>query len=104
MKNNIKEEFIIYYLENEIINIKYKSSNMDDGTELNQENIILQNKYKKLKDLMINSSKLYAEFWGIFANYITNNLNIHKVYKIGENLNIYLKEINDIWENSLKKK
>ena len=104
MKNNLKEEFIIYCLEKEIMNIKNQSLNLSEGNEIEQENIILQQNYKKLKDLIINSTKLYAEFWGIFSNNITNNLNISKLYKIGENLNIYLKEINNLWENNLKNK
>ena len=104
MKNNITDEFIIYYLENEIINIKNKSVNLNDGNTLDQENIIIENDYKKLKELIINSIKLYAEFWGIFANNLTNNLNISKLYKLGENLNIYLKQINNLWENNLKNK
>ena len=104
MKNNIKDEFIIYYLDNEISNIKNKSLNLDDGNKLDQENIFIQNNYKKLKDLIISSTRLYAEFWGIFSNNLTNNLNISKIYKLGENLNIYLKQINNLWENNLKNK
>ena len=104
MKNTLKDEFIIYYLENEIINIKNKSVNLNDENKLAQEHIIIQNYYKKLKELIINSTKLYAEFWGIFANNLTNNLNISKLYKLGENLNIYLKQINILWENNLKNK
>ena len=104
LKNNIKEEFIVYYIENKIITMKDKPLNLNEGNELEQDNIFLQQNYKKLKDLIINSTKLYAEFWGIFSNNITNNLNISKLYKIGENLNIYLKEINDLWKNNLKNK
>ena len=104
LKNNIKDEFIIYCLEKEILNMKNKSLNYSEGNEIEQENIILQNNYKNLKDLIINSTKLYAEFWGIFANNISNNINISKLYKLGENLNKYLKEINDLWENNLKNK
>ena len=33
MKNNIKDEFIIYYIENEIIKIKNKAINLNDGNE-----------------------------------------------------------------------
>ena len=102
MKNNIKDEFIIYYLENEIKKMKNKVLNLNDGNESNQENIILEQNYKKLKDLITNSTKLYAEFWGIFSNNIINNLNVPKLYKIGEQLNAYLNEINYLWENNLK--
>ena len=44
------------------------------------------------------------EFYGIFASNITNNLNTQKLYKLGEKLNAYLKEINNLWENNLKNK
>ena len=104
MNNNIKDEFIIYYLENEIIKMKNKFLNLNEGNESEEENIIIGNNYKRLKELIINSTKLYAEFWGIFSNNITNNLNISKLYKIGEQLNIYLNEINYLWENNLKHK
>ena len=104
MKNNINDEFIIYYLENEIIKMKNAVLSSKDGNESEQENIILNQKYKRLKDLIINSTKLYAEFWGIFSNNITNNLNISKLYKVGEQLNNYLNEIHYLWENNLKDK
>ena len=104
MKNNIKEEFIIYYLENEINKVKNKILNSNDGNELEQEYTIHGQNYKRLKDLIINITKLYVEFWGIFSINITNNLNILKLNKIGEQLNIYLNEINYLWENNLKNK
>ena len=102
MKSNIKEEFIVYCLENEISKIKIK--NVKEGNEKEQETLILEQNYKRLKDLISNCTKLYVEFWGIFATNITNNLNISKLYKIGEKLNIYLKEINNLWEKNLKNK
>ena len=40
-----------------------------------------------------NSTKLYGEFWGIFATNVTNNLNTIKLYNLGEKLNKYLNEI-----------
>ena len=104
MKNNIKEEFIIYYLENEIIKVKNRILNSNDGNELEHEYMILGQNYKRLKYLIINITKLYVEFWGTFSINITNNLNIFKLNKIGEQLNIYLNEINYLWENNLKNK
>ena len=102
MKNNIKEQFVIYCIEKEIFKIKKKDVN--DGIESEQEALIIEDSYKRLKDYIINTTKLYVEFWGIFANNITNNLNNEKLYRLGEKLNIYLKEINDLWENNLKNK
>ena len=104
MPNNIKEEFIIYCLENEMTKIKDKTINLNEVGESEQDACILEQNYKRLKYLITNSTKLYVEFWGIFSTNITNNLNTSKLYKIGEKLNIYLKEINYLWENNLKNK
>ena len=104
LENNIEEEFIIFCLENEITKMKNKALNSNDGNESEEDNVILEQNYKRFKDLIANSTKLYVEFWAIFANYITNNLNTLKLYKIGEKLNIYLNEINFIWENYLMNK
>ena len=101
MRSDIKEQFSIYCMEQEIIKIKIKD---DDENETEKEIIILEQNYKRLKNIIINSTKLYAEFWGIFATNITNNLNSTKLYKLGDKLNIYLKEINYLWENNLKNK
>ena len=102
MKYSFKEEFLIYILGKEIIKMKIKDEN--DGTEFEKENIIIEQNYKQLKDLISNCTKLYGEFWGIFATNITNSLNSLKLYKLGEKLNLILKEINYLWENKLKNK
>ena len=102
MKSDFKEEFIVFCLENEILKMKIKNAN--EGNEIEQEDMYIEQNYKRLKELISSSTKLYVEFWGIFATNITNNLNTIKLYKIGEKLNIYLKEINYLWENNLKNK
>ena len=102
MKSDPKEEFIVYCLENEISKAKIKDVN--EGNEKEQEAINVEQNYKKLKDYISNCTKLYVEFWGIFSTNITNNLNTEKLYKIGEKLNLYLKEINNLWEKHLKNK
>ena len=65
---------------------------------------LLEQKYQKLKYLIENSIKLYGEFWGIFSTNITSIINTSKLYSIGEKLNIYLNEINNLWDNELKNK
>ena len=102
MKHDLNEEFIIYCLEQQIL--KSKNKELDFENELEKENTILEHNYKRLKDLISNCTKLYVEFWGILAKKVKNNLNISKFYKIGENLNIYLREIKYLWENDLKNK
>ena len=64
----------------------------------------MKKKYRRLKYLIENSSKLYSEFWGIFATNVTNNFNTSKLYNLGLKLNLYLKEINNLWDNELKLK
>ena len=102
MRSNINEEFILYCLEQDILKMKLKDNN--DGNEEEIESILIEQNYNKLKELIVNSVKLYVEFWGIFATNITNNINTLKLYKLGEKLNVYLKEINYLWENNLKNK
>ena len=102
MKFTLSEEFILYVLEKEIIKMKIKDVN--EGNEIDKENRIIEQNYKRLKDLISNCTRLYVEFWGIFATNITNSLNNFKLFKLGENINVILKEISYLWENNLKNK
>ena len=103
---NLKEKFVIYCMEQSI-----KNSNENEN-DLNNENDkdneikvdIIEQKYQKLKILIESSIKLYGEFWGIFSTNVSTNLNTNKLYSLGEKLNIYLNEINNLWENELKNK
>jgi len=102
MKSDLTEEYIIYCVEKEIIKMRIKEIN--EGTEAEEESLILEQNYKRLRKYIVDITKLYVEFWGFFANNITNNLNSLKLYKLGEKLNLYLKEINHLWEDNLKNK
>ena len=99
MKFDLSSEFILFCQEKELSKIR---RDINDGNDEEKEKLILDQNYKKLKNLIANSTKLYVEFWGIFAANITNNLNTQKLYKLGEKLNAYLKEINHLWEKNLK--
>ena len=101
LTNSLIQDFIIFSMEQDIKQIKNKFG--DEG-EAEQEIDAISQKYQRLKFLIENSTKLYGEFWGIFATNVTNNLNTIKLYSLGEKLNKYLNEINDIWENQLKGK
>ena len=106
LRCKLNEEFIIYCLEQ---NIKNKSGNeldmsLESDKNITHIEIIIEQKYQKLKFLIENSTRLFGEFWGIFSTNVTNNLNTKKLYLIGERLNKYLKEINSLWENELKNK
>ena len=104
LTNSITEDFIVFSMDQDIKRIKNKVTDVNDGNELEQEVDAIGQKYQRLKFLIENSTKLYGEFWGIFATNVTNNLNTIKLYNLGEKLNIYLNEINDLWENQLKGK
>ena len=101
LTNSMIQDFIIFSMEQDIKRIKNKFG--DEG-DAEQEIDAISQKYQRLKFLIENSTKLYGEFWGIFATNVTNNLNTIKLYNLGEKLNKYLNEINDIWENQLKGK
>jgi len=104
---NIKEKFIIYCMEQFIKNNNENGNNENDNDNDNGNKTkidIVEQKYQKLKFLIENSIKLYGEFWGIFTTNVSTNLNTKKLYSLGEKLNIYLNEINNLWDNELKNK
>ena len=101
LQKDNKTKFIIYCQENTIIKLKLNSETENEEQEQN-EKLILEQNYQKMKKLISTVTKLYAEFWGIFEAKITNNLNLQKLYKLGEKINIYLKELNNLWEKDLK--
>ena len=102
MKCTIKEKFIIYCMEQNMKNNGEFNLNINNNQDNDSQIDITGQKYQKLKYLIENSIKLYAEFWGIFATNITNNINTNKLYSLGEKINRYLNEINNLWENYLK--
>ena len=102
LKYKIQYQFILYLQEKHIT--KMQLNEVNEGNEEEKEKLILEQNYKKLKNYISNATKLYAEFWGIFATNLTNNLNTSKLYKLGEKLNEYLKEIYSLWKNNLKNK
>lgn len=57
-----------------------------------------------VKVLIESAAKLYGEFWGSLSTNLTNNLNLKKLFFVGNKLNQILNEINQLWENELKHK
>ena len=105
VKCSIKQQFIIYCMEQKIKNINNNNGlNFNNDKDDNSQVDTTEQKYQKLKYLIVNSIKLFGEFWGIFSSNVTNNLNTDKLYSLGEKLNTYLREINNLWENELKNK
>ena len=101
--NTHKTNYLLFMLSKDIRNMKSKDVN-GDSSDYEQEHEILNQKYRRLRYLIENSTKLYGEFWGIFATNLTNNLNTFKLYNLGQKLNIYLKEMDILWNNELKNK
>ena len=106
LKSTTKEKYIIYCMEQNIIN------NYDNGLEINFDNSkdnespneMIDQKYQNLKYLIENSIKLFGEFWGIFEANVSSTINTNKLYSLGQKLNVFLKEINNIWDTELKNK
>ena len=106
IKCNLKEEYIIYCMEQNIKNMKNNGIDLIKDNEQNNDSQadFVEQKYLKLKYCIESSIKLYGEFWGIFSTNISSNINTTKLYSLGEKINIYLNEMNNIWENELKNK
>ena len=106
IKCNINEKYLIYCMEQNIKNSKNNGIefNIDNDQDNESPMDLSEQKYKKLKYLIENSIKLYGEFWGIFSTNISSNINTSKLYSLGEKLNIYLNEMNNLWDNELKNK
>ena len=102
LKYGIHFQYVLYSQEKEIS--KMQLNDINDGNEEEKEQLDIDQHFKNFKNLISNTTKLYVEFWSIFATNLTNNLNTSKLYKIGEKLNEYLKEINKLWNNNLKYK
>ena len=98
---NIKEKYIIYCLD-QIIKINYKNDNVENENKNNNQIYSTEEKYHKIKYLIENSIKYFSEFWGTFSSNISSKINAIKLYDIGEKLNIYLNEINYLWDVELK--
>ena len=79
-------------------------NDISEGNEEEKEKLEIEQHFKTFKNLISNATKLYVEFWSIFSANITNSLNTSKLYKLGEKLNGYLKEINHLWNNNLRYK
>ena len=103
---SINDKYVIYCMEQNIKNLKNSGYdfNKENGQDNDSQMDLSEQKYQKLKNLIENSIKLYGEFWGIFTTNISSKINTSKLYILGEKLNIYLNEMNYLWDNELKNK
>ena len=102
-KNSLTENYVIHCIKQNIQSVN-KLNDMNDGNEMIKVEETIEQKYQRLKFLVETSTKLYGEFWGILAANLTNNLNLNKLFLLGNKLNKFLNEINSLWENHLKNK
>ncbi len=96
---SITEEYIFYTIK-ETMNTMYISNsiNHDEETEILDGEINM--KFKRLKNLIEETTKLFNDFWG---NLGTNlSMNLSKIFILGKKLNSLLKDIQILWEKDLK--
>ena len=104
-KNTLTEDYIIFSIKQNISNMNNKMNiGLSDNEEMLKIEDTIEQKYKRLKFLVETTTKLYGEFWGILATNLTNNLNLNKLFMVGNKLNKFLNEINTLWETDLKNK
>ena len=106
-QNTISEDFILYTIKQ---NINANTSNSKLNRSYTNEDEILkiedstEHKFKRLRTLIENATKLYGEFWGNLSTNLTNNLNLRKLFYVGHKLNRILTEVSQLWELDLKNK
>jgi hypothetical protein len=106
-QNTITEDFVLYSMKQNMNSNsssgKLNRSYTNDDEVLKIEDTI-EHKFKRMKTLIETATKLYGEFWGSLSTNLTNNLNLKKLFFVGNKLNRILNEINTLWENDLKNK
>ena len=105
--NTISEDYILFCIKqnvNSLSNNKVNSGLNGENDEMEKMEEITEHKFRKLKYLIESTTKLYGEFWGVLSTNLTNNLNLEKLYFLGNKLNILLDEITQLWEKDLKSK
>ena len=98
-EKSITEEYIFYTIK-ETMNTMYISNsiNHDEETEILDGEINM--KFKRLKNLIEETTKLFNDFWG---NLGTNlSMNLSKIFILGKKLNSLLKDIQILWDKDLK--
>ena len=99
-KNTLTEDYILFFIKKSVSMI---------GNKYGEDEMIKiedtpQHKFKRFKLLIDAAVKLYGEFWGNLATNLTNNLNLNKLFYVGNRLNDYLHELNLLWDEFKNKK
>ncbi len=96
----ISEEYIFYTIK-ENMNTMYVSNLNDREDENDVSDGELNMKFKRLKNLIEEITKLFNDFWGCLGTNLSMNLN-NKIFILGKKLNSLLKEIHTLWDKDLK--
>ena len=91
--NTITEDYILFCIKqsvNSLSNNKINSGFNGENEEMEKMEEMTEHKFRKLKYLIESTTKLYGEFWGVLSTNLTNNLNLEKLYFLGNKLNILL--------------
>ena len=104
--NTITENYILFCIKQSVNSLSNKSNSGINGEneELEKMEEQTEHKFRKLKYLIENTTKIYGEFWGVLSTNLTNNLNLDKLFFLGNKLNSLLDEITKLWEKDLKTK
>ena len=99
-KNTLTEDYILFFIKKSVAMI---------GSKYGEDEMVRiedtpQHKFKRFKLLIDAATKLYGEFWGNLATNLTNNLNLNKLFYVGNKLNDYLHELTLLWEEFKNKK
>ena len=93
-KNPLTEDYIIFFIKKSVSMIK---NNFGEDEMIRIEDTP-DYKFKKYKLLIDAATKIYGEFWGNLATNLTNNLNLNKLFFVGNRLNDYIYELNTLWD------
>ena len=102
--NTLTEDYILFCIKKSVNSLNHKINSSKNENDLEKMEEITDHKFRKLKYLIESTTKLYGEFWGVLSTNLTNNLNLEKLYFLGNKLNSVLNEINELWEKDLKSK
>lgn len=101
----ISEEFILYDIKRQL-NIRLDEipyELREENSEDSQMKVVdIDEKFKRLKVLIEETAKLFSDFWENLATNLTINLNLSKIFLLGQKLNANIDELKMLWEKDLK--
>ncbi len=99
-EKSIIEEYVFYIIK-ENMNTMYVSRLNDREDDNDVADAEINMKFKRLKFLIEEITKLFNDFWGCLGTNLSSNLN-NKIFILGKKLNTLLKELQTLWDKDLK--